>query len=443
MIRVPSARLGAALQAGVGAEFFMAAAPELRAAADPVPHIPVILQVDLLRPDESEDWHVFKGRVGDRLGEVVDQLHSEVGVEQIEPLYAGNALGAAMTVDQLAIVAEHPGIRVEFADLDPLLSVVALDGAVADIGLRAFTATGGRTGQGVKVAVLDSGIDAEHPALAVSHRVETCGEPSAIPGAHGTHCAGILASRDSVLSGVAPSVELIDVKVLRSNGSGRHTWIGRGVDEALDLGADILSMSLGFNHLSTSFSGGHGWSCPDGTCPLCLAVDNAVAEGALVVAAAGNEHERCQQARMGGSGLMYDTEIICPGQAASALTVGSHHKKTHAPAWSSSSGPTAYGTAKPDLCAPGVDVLSTIPLPRDAVGVADRNADRSLQFGVMSGTSMATPVVAGACALLIEAARSAGQPDDPRTIRRLLLAHHVESLGGPGNVLGAGRLRMA
>ena len=238
-------------------------------------------------------------------------------------------------------------------------------------------------------------------------------------------------------------MKLIDVKVLRANGSGRHTWIGRGVDEALDLGADILSMSLGFDLSPTSFEGGHGWSCPDGACPLCLAVDNAVAEGALVVAAAGNEHARCQQARMGGSGLMYDTELICPGQAVGALTVGSHHKKTHAPAWSSSSGPTAFGTAKPDLCAPGVEVLSTIPLPRDAAGVADRNAHRGLQFGVISGTSMATPAVAGACACSSRPPARAGQPDDPATIRALLLAQHIEPLGGPGNVFGAGRLRMA
>ena len=149
------------------------------------------------------------------------------------------------------------------------------------------------------------------------------------------------------------------------------------------------------------------------------------------------------QARMGGSGLAYDTELTCPGQAARALTVGSHHKKTHVPAWSSSSGPTAYGTAKPDLCAPGVDILSTIPLPRDGSGVPQVNAQRGLQFGTKSGTSMATPVVAGACALLIEAARAGGGPDDPGTIRALLLAGHVEAVGGPANVLGAGRLRLA
>lgn len=444
MIRSQGARLALAMQAGPGAELVLAAAPELRAADSERLVMPVVLQVDMLRPQGGESWPAFRDRVGDRLGAVTDQLRYLVGAqEEIVPLYAGNALATALTVGQMAEVADHPDITVEFADLDPLLPVAAMDDAATDIGLHTFTAADGLTGAGVTVAVLDSGIDAHHPALVVAAQLETCGEPVTIPGEHGTHCAGILASRDSVISGVAPGVGLLDIKVLRANGTGRHTSIGRGVDEALNLGADVLSMSLGFNHLPASISGGHGWTCATGDCPLCLAVDNAVAESALVVVAAGNEHERCQQARIAGMGLAYDTELCCPGQAQGALTVGAHHKKSYAPAWFSSSGPTAYGTAKPDVCAPGVDILSTIPLPRDSAGVPQVNAQRALQYRTCSGTSMATPMVAGACALLIEAARRAGTPDDPATIRRLLLGQHAEAVGGPVNVLGAGRLRLA
>jgi len=75
--------------------------------------------------------------------------------------------------------------------------------------------------------------------------------------------------------------------------------------------------------------------------------------------------------------------------------------------------------------------------------VPERNAPRGLQFGTRSGTSMAAPVVAGACALLIEAARAGGRADDPDTIRSLLLGRHLEAVGGPANVLGAGRLKLA
>lgn len=443
MIKQRGQLLLRALTDGVADHTFVAGVPELRAAPDAVPLLPVVLQVGYARPERGEDWAAFKQRVADRLGGQIDRLGSEAGVTTVMPLYAANSLATALTVAQLDVVAADPRLRVEFAEVDPLVPVVAMDAVITDIGLAAFTGTHGAfTGAGVKVAVLDSGVDASHPALRVSGSTETCGETTVIPGSHGTHCAGIIASQDAIVAGVAPGVELIDVKVLRANGSGRHTWITKGVDEALDREVDILNMSLGFNHLPQTVSGGHGWTCRDGTCPLCLAVDNAVAEGALVVVAAGNEHDRCQQARMGGSGLVYDTELACPGQARRAVTVGSHHKLTHAPAWSSSSGPTAYGTPKPDLAAPGVDVLSTIPLPRDASGTPQVNAHRSLQFGTKSGTSMATPVVAGACALLIEQARKAGQGDDPDTVVRTLMTSFVEYGGGPANVVGAGRLRL-
>lgn len=445
MIRVQGTLLSFALSEGGDREQFVAATAELRAVADPVPLLPVVLQVGIERPRSGETWVAFKDRVAQVLGSAIDRLHSEVGASEVTPLFAGNALATALTRDQIAIVNADPRISVRFAELDPLLPVVAMDEVVADIGLAAFVqgpAAGGLSGAGVRVAVLDSGIDAQHPALTVHTQVETAGESTAIPGSHGTHCAGILASRDPFVPGVAPDIELIDVKVLRANGTGRHTSITKGVDEALDLGVAIMSMSLGFNHLPPTVSGGHGWQCPDGRCPLCLAVDNAVAEGVLAVVAAGNEHERCQQARLGGSGLEYDTEMACPGQAAGALTVGSHHKHTHRPAWTSSSGPTAYGSAKPDLAAPGVDVLSTIPIPRDAQGVAQLNAPRALRFGAKSGTSMATPVVAGICALLIEQARKSGTATDPETIRATLLGNHVSAVGGPSNVLGAGRLAL-
>ncbi|HEY5879306.1 MAG TPA: S8 family serine peptidase [Nakamurella sp.] len=290
--------------------------------------------------------------------------------------------------------------------------------------------------------MLDTGIDRRHPALTVTHSVETCGESVDVPGGHGTHCAGIIASTDPTAPGIAPGVDLIDVKVLRANGTGRHTAITAGVDRALDLSADILSISLGFNHLPVTVAGGHGWTCVDGGCPLCTAVDNAVLEGALVVVAAGNEHQRCERARAAGDGLAYDTELTCPGQARGALTVGAVHQATHAPAVFSSKGPTAYDVAKPDLVAPGVDVRSTIPLRRDATGRAVPGPP-PLLFGVRSGTSTAAPAVAAACALLVESARRTGAPDDPGSIRRRLLDTCVERIGGPANVVGAGRLRLS
>lgn len=168
-------------------------------------------------------------------------------------------------------------------------------------------------------------------------------------------------------------------------------------------------------------------------------VDNATADGVLVVVAAGNEHVRAQQLVAGNEGNAYDTELCCPGQSRSAITVGSHTKRQFTPAPSSSNGPTAFGMLKPDLVAPGVQIMSTLPLPRDPTGVPDVAAPRALQFGVMSGTSMATPVLAGACAILIERTRRAGASTVPSDIRKLLLTEHVQPAGGPRHVMGDGR----
>ena len=442
-------------------------------AAGPEPELPVVLQIDPMSPGADESWAHFKERVGGRLGTQTDLLRGRIGVGDVRELYAGNALAATLTAEQVTAVMDDPDIAIAFAELDPLLPVVLMNDVVGEVGAAAFRTAGGGsagaglTGAGVTVAVLDTGIDRRHPALTVAHSVETCGESVDVPGGHGTHCAGIIASSDPVAPGIAPGVDLIDVKVLRANGTGRHTAITAGVDRALDLSADILSISLGFNHLPVTVAGGHGWTCVDGACPLCTAVDNAVLEGALVVVAAGNEHQRCERARAAGDGQAFDTELTCPGQARGALTVGAVHKVTHAPAAFSSNGPTAYAHPsrrgrpapvgpeslvfddvlynldKPDLCAPGVDVLSAIPVPRQASGTPMPGAPPSLLFGVKSGTSVAAPVVAGACALLIESARRAGAPDDPVSIRRRLLDTCVERIAGPIEVVGAGRLRLA
>ena len=298
------------------------------------------------------------------------------------------------------------------------------------------------TGQGAKVAVLDSGIDAQHAHLNIVDAVSTSGESVDIAGSHGTHCAGSIASRDRVFPGVAPDVELINVKVLRFDGRGSNTSITKGVDEALDRSADIVSMSLGFNHLPTWSNGGHGWSCPDGRCPLCTAVDTAVAVGAVVVVAAGNEHQRAEALRNMGLGNEFDTELGCPGQSRSAITVGALTKRTFLPASFSSRGPTSYNQNKPNLAGPGVNITSTVPVPRNAQGQPIADPPRSTLFDRKSGTSMATPIVAGAAALILQYRRQEGMSIAPRAIRNDLLELATQSMHLPENLVGVGRLNL-
>ncbi|WP_245687135.1 S8 family peptidase [Streptacidiphilus griseoplanus] len=233
----------------------------------------------------------------------------------------------------------------------------------------------GNTGSGVRVAVLDTGVDTEHPDLAG----QVDATASFVPGepemtdyvGHGTHVSSTIAGTGSASGGkergVAPGVRLDVGKVLNGRGQGQQSWIIAGMEwAARDEQARIISMSLG----------GDG----DGTDPLSQAVDRLSAEtGALFVVAAGN----------GGP-----NNINSPGAADAALTVGAVDSADHLADFSSQGPRRGDGGLKPEITAPGVDIL------------AARSKDSSTGSGyytTMSGTSMATPHVAGAAALLAAA----------------------------------------
>ncbi|HRK64700.1 MAG TPA: S8 family serine peptidase [Terricaulis sp.] len=404
--------------------------------------LPVVVQFEDTPPKPGEAWREYKRRINQHLKRMQPIIS-----DGAQKLYLANALAADLPPQQVRGLASQAEIAARI-ELDPIIDATLLDNCLADIEQPAFiAANASRGGTGVSVAVLDSGIDESHPFLNVAGSVSTCGEVTAIPGEHGTHCAGAIASQDSVYRGVAPNVKLLNVKVLRANGTGTATFIAQGVDRALDMNADILSMSVGFNHLPTWSQDGHGWSCPRGTCQLCTSVNNAVQFGKLVVAAAGNEHERAAKLRAAGYGSKFDTELACPGQALGAFTVGAITKRApspplHALAGFSSWGPAAYGGDKPDIAAPGVNVTSTVPAPRDPHGALVIPPRRADLFKRLSGTSMATPLVAGAAALLLEALRAKGLASDPATLKARLRASANSTAGWPRHQTGAGWIDM-
>ncbi|WP_338017620.1 S8 family serine peptidase [Streptomyces adustus] len=232
----------------------------------------------------------------------------------------------------------------------------------------------GNTGEGVKVAVLDTGVDAEHPDLV--DQIET--SASFVPGeqdaldynGHGSHVASTIAGTGSASDGkergVAPGVRLNIGKVLNSEGSGQESWIIAGMEwAARDQKARIISMSLG--------GGG------DHTDPMSQAVDRLSREtGALFVIAAGNAGPHT---------------IGSPGAADSALTVGAVDSADRLADFSSTGPRDGDSGLKPEITAPGVDILA-----------ARSHYNRgSGYYTTMSGTSMATPHVAGAAALLAAA----------------------------------------
>lgn len=406
------------------------------------PARPVLLVLAPHAPDPDEGWTRYRERMEERLEPVRQRMARAFGLA-LQPLLAANALHGWASDSEVSEI-QHGGLGAEIDLVNWGGEVYGEQaGAACDAGLIESPGRAGElSGNGVTVAVLDSGIDARHPFLNVAGTVSTCPEPSGTPGWHGTHCAGVIASRNSRYPGVAPGVRLLDVKVARADGTTSPGWLAQGIDAALDASADVLSISFGMNHFPSRMPDGHGWPCLESRCLLCRAVDHATACGAVVVAAAGNGHLRAQALRDREEPLPPGAELLCPGRAKSALTIGAiemaaRTARLYPP---SSRGFPKPGVAKPDLVAPGVDVMSTVPVPEHGPPCGPLDL-----FSIGTGTSVATAMVAGAVALLIEKRRSAGLPRTPASIRRDLLSCCIPlSLeeGAPEGA-GAGRLDLS
>lgn len=245
-------------------------------------------------------------------------------------------------------------------------------------------------GEGVKVAILDTGCDVSHVDLSggiyTSYKVNCvvpyslrksykkeknlskkkrlrrrinayCTAVNDVDG-HGTHVAGIIGARNNAVGivGVAPDCSLIPIKVLGDDGTGDFNSIVSGINKAIELGVDVINMSLG---------------SPAGSPALADAVKRAYRAGIAVICAAGN------------SGTQ---SLDFPARYPQTISVGAIDKNNLRASFSQ------MGSTL-DFVAPGVDILSTYPGNR---------------YMVMSGTSMATPWVVGAVALLISKHRKSG-----------------------------------
>ncbi len=228
-----------------------------------------------------------------------------------------------------------------------------------------------RTGRGIRVAVLDTGLDLAHPDLAGRAVTATSFVPgqSAQDGhGHGTHCVGTACGPRTVEGsrgyGVASEAEVFVGKVLSDEGSGTDAEILAGIAWAVRNGCQVISMSLGAD-------------TPEPSPAYTAAGRRALDQGSLIVAAAGNNGDR-------GSGEF--GFVGAPANSPDILAVGALDPFLEV-AWFSARS-TAVPGGQVDLAAPGVDVYSSWPLP-----------DR---YNTISGTSMATPHVAGLAALWAE-----------------------------------------
>ncbi|MGO2053995.1 S8 family serine peptidase [Glutamicibacter sp. 287] len=240
-------------------------------------------------------------------------------------------------------------------------------------GLQAVAAVDSKfTGAGVKVAVLDTGFDLAHPDFAgrtVVSKSFVEGEDAQDGHGHGTHCIGSSCGPRTLADGrgygVASGADIYAGKVLGADGSGSDATILAGIDWALENECQVISMSLGAD-------------VPQVHPPYVTAGRRALELGSLIIAAAGNNAQRSQ----GNAGF-----VGAPANSPYVMAVGALDNTLDIADFSARTLPGRGGQV--DICGPGVAVYSSWP-----------GAER---YNTISGTSMATPHVAGIAALLAEA----------------------------------------
>ncbi len=290
------------------------------------------------------------------------------------------------------------------------------------------------TGKGTKIAIIDTGI---YPHQDLEGRITDFvdfinnREEAYDDNGHGTHCAGDAAGDGYASStkymGPAPEADLAGVKVLNSTGSGTLDTIMQGVEWCIrynenepDMPIDIISMSLGTPPQE------YGEEDQD---PLVQIVEEAWRSGITVCVAAGN------------SGPDRQT-IASPGLSDRVITIGALDDRDTANnrldddvATFSSRGPTIYGEVKPDILAPGVDIVS-LRSPYSYIDKLQKSNRVGEHYFTMSGTSMATPICAGVVSLMKQY-----NPDlTPDEIKELLKSGADLWEDENGNIYGAGYL---
>lgn len=319
---------------------------------------------------ESESASELEVAVAAERGSVVRRMETINGVVAYLPTQAAERLQNKFgdlkfspDIEMLGVPSEVSASGKPGGTAPPV--VQSIPWGISRIGAREANAF--NKGLGVKVCVVDSGIDKTHPDLIANidggrNFVVIKGRLSADnwndDNGHGSHVAGTIAAVENLIGvvGVAPEAKLFAAKVLDSRGSGYLSDVADGITACVSAGAKVINMSLGAS------------GDPNADSPLKTAIINAQAAGVLVVVAAGNEGQ--------------DIKNTIPAGYPSVIAVSALNSSDQFASWSN------FGLDENDFAAPGVNILSTW---------------KGGQYNTISGTSMASPHVAGVAALHLSA----------------------------------------
>ncbi len=320
-------------------------------------------------------------------------------------------------IEQLSYVKKVSRESIVQAHLEKSIPHIRANEVWNNLGIR---------GDSVVVGIIDSGIDYMHPALGggigpsfkvvggydfVNHDSDPMDDNG-----HGTHVAGIVAADGATIQGVAPKAKLVAYKVLNDKGQGNSTDIIEAIERTVDPNQDgdtsdkldVVNMSLGSNSGS-----------PDDA--MSITVDNAVKLGVTFCVSAGNSGGYTPT--QGKEDNYYFTgmeTIASPGTARLAITVGAIDSVNTVPRFSSKGPAPLYYAIKPDVAAPGVNIRSLAP---------------GNSYAYLSGTSMASPMIAGVAALL----KSNNKSLTPSQIKSAIVNSAVD-LGAKKMLQGSGRV---
>ena|GEM_PF-1134954 len=345
-----------------------------------VEEVPETIALEPAKPKiEQEIKEIIKEKPKEKV-EVVLTVKDEDDIEKIAKIIedssgevtgefkVGDVISAEIEAEKLEEISEEESIEEIALEKE---YVAFLEESIPQMKIDSVAWANNYTGKGIKIAILDTGIETGHSMfkdrilLSKSFNNEGVDDLNG----HGTHVAGIAAG-NSKYKGAAPAAYLLNAKVLNKYGSGKTSQIIAGInwaldpddDESTDDGADIISMSFGGT--LTDLDG-----------PLASAIKDAIKQGVVFVAASGN----CKK----GCGGFFG--VTMPGSMEEVITVGAVDEKNKAASFSS--GDTFNNYVKPDVVAPGVNIMS---------------ATINSAYTSASGTSMSTPMISGVIALMLE-----------------------------------------